>query len=110
MPTERSASYAARLISQLQPFVKDRNLRGANMHRLARTDSRAFEAMSRDIQRDAKATANDPCIGSFTTPGALREVKETDASGRTWTTFKGPSPMSGWMQTFCYPSAHCLTG
>jgi hypothetical protein len=107
MATESARSYKARLLSQVQGFAQDKNLRGVDLHSMSRLDDAGFAHCAREIVKDAQRTADDPSQGSFSDPTRLRVVKETDQSGRTWTTFKG-SPMT-WMSHFMFPS-QCVTG
>src|SRR5947207_16009594 len=78
MPTERPASYRARVYEKLQGFCGDKTLRGVNLHRMSRTDDNGFNHLAREITKDAEKTASDPTQGSFSNPRRLREVTETD--------------------------------
>jgi hypothetical protein len=107
-PTTSYRTHRADLLTRLQAFCTDKNLAGANVHKMSRLDGvePIINELEKSIVADAQRTANDPNQGSFRHPNRLREVKETDQSGRTWTVFKGP--VSEFLRPFQYP-ARCVT-
>jgi hypothetical protein len=106
-PTTSYRTHRADLLSRLQGFVADRNVRRVNLHNLSRLDDNAMNQIEREIIGGAKKTAADPTQGSFSDPNRLREVKETDQAGRTWTTFKGP--VSEFLAPFQFSSQRVVT-
>jgi hypothetical protein len=97
---EGPVSYRCRLLEGLQPF-DDKHLQ-VNVHKLARLDDHAFSFMEREIMDAAQRVADNRSQGSFTTRGALREVRVKDpVSKREVIEYRG-SPLT-WMSQFMLP-------
>lgn len=78
--------YEARLLTALARHSP--TWRGVDIQAAARAN--ALTPIGAEIRADAQAIADDGTVGSFKTPGALRRIEKTDASGRKITEWAGP--------------------
>jgi hypothetical protein len=78
----------------------------AKLATIAAADTAAFQSIGNDIVTAAKAVANNPTIGSFRHPNALRPIVRTDASGHRTTKWCGDP--NDWMSRFHDPLIRCL--